>query len=151
MGGHGLYRAVTSAIIEAVSADREAVVGLWRDCGLTRPWNDPDADFDRAIGTHDSTVLMWGDESGVVASVMVGWDGHRGWVYYLSVAAGERRSGLGRALMTAAEDWLRARGCPKVQLMIREDNVDALRFYEALGLERQPVVTIGRFLDGDAM
>ena len=83
--------------------------------------------------------------------MMVGWDGHRGWVYYLSVAASVRRSGLGRALMTAAEAWLRARGCPKVQLMIREDNMDALRFYEALGLERQPVVTMGRFLDGDAM
>ena len=151
MGGHGLHRAVTPAIIEAVSGDREAVVALWRDCGLTRPWNDTYADFDRAIGAQDATVLLCRNAGAVVATVMIGWDGHRGWVYYLCVAPVERRTGLGRAVMTAAEDWLKMRGCPKIQLMIREDNADALRFYEALGLARQPVVTMGRFLDGDAM
>lgn len=151
MGGHGLHRAVTHAIVAATSADRDAVVALWRACGLTRPWNDANADFDRAIGAHDTTVLLCRKADAVVATVMIGWDGHRGWVYYLAVAEAERRSGLGRALMNAAEEWLRARGCPKIQPMIRDDNADALRFYEALGLARQPVVTMGRFLNGDAM
>ncbi len=151
MGGHGLYRAVTPAIVEASDADRDAVVALWRACGLTRPWNDPDADFDRAIAAHDATVLLVRNGGALTASVMVGWDGHRGWVYYLAVADAQRRRGWGRALMDAAADWLKARGCPKIQLMIRDDNADALRFYEALGLARQPVVTMGRFLDGEAM
>jgi len=80
---------------------------------------------------------------------MTGYDGHRGWVYYLAVAPDRRRGGLGRALMAAAEAWLRARGAPKIQLMVRGDNAAALGFYEALGLERQAVVTLGRFIAGD--
>ena len=89
---------------------------------------------------------MKAGQGGLAGSVMVGFDGHRGWVYYLAVAPDRRRSGLGRVLMAAAEAWLRARGAPKIQLMVRADNEAALGFYEALGLERQQVVTLGRFL-----
>lgn len=139
------------ALIEAASADdAAAVVALWRACGLTRPWNDPDADFALAAGGTSSVVLVARDADGIEGSVMVGFDGHRGWVYYLAVALDARRNGLGRALMAAAEDWLRARGAPKIQLMVREDNDAALGFYESLGLERQKVVTLGRFLKEDA-
>ena len=138
------------ALIEpAIADDEAAVVALWRACGLTRPWNDPQADFALAQGGGASTVLVARGE-GIEGSVMVGFDGHRGWVYYLAVAPDQRRTGLGRALMTAAEDWLRARGAPKLQLMVREDNAAALDFYESLGLERQKVVTLGRFLKEDA-
>ncbi|HVQ08091.1 MAG TPA: GNAT family N-acetyltransferase [Allosphingosinicella sp.] len=77
---------------------------------------------------------------------MTGFDGHRGWVYYLAVAPERRRQGLGREMMAAAEAWLRRRGVPKIQLMVREDNEAARAFYEALGLKRQKVVTLGRFL-----
>ena len=90
------------------------------------------------------SLLREGDA--LVASVMVGYDGHRGWVYYLAVAPERRRAGLGRTMMDAAEAWLRERGAPKLQLMVREDNEAAFGFYEALGLERQEVVTLGRFL-----
>ena len=131
---------------EADAADAEAVIALWRDCGLTRPWNDPARDFALAIEGATSTILLLRDEGGLAASVMAGFDGHRGWVYYLAVAPGGRRQGLGGAMMAAAEAWLRERGAPKIQLMVREDNADALAFYEALGLERQKVVTLGRFL-----
>jgi len=141
---------------EAREADTPAVVALWEVCGLTRPWNDPRADFAQALAGPASTILIVRDEGGekgggagqgdLAGSVMVGFDGHRGWVYYLAVAPGRRRSGLGRVLMTAAEAWLRARGAPKIQLMVRTDNEAALGFYEALGLERQQVVTLGRFL-----
>lgn len=135
------------ALIEAASADdAAAVVALWRACGLTRPWNDPDADFALAAGGTSSVVLVARDGDGIEGSIMVGFDGHRGWVYYLAVAPDHRRAGLGRALMAAAEDWLRACGAPKIQLMVREDNHEALGFYESLGLERQKVVTLGRFL-----
>ena len=130
----------------ATAADRETVVALWRDCGLTRPWNDPDADFALALDTPASTVLVTRDGETITGSVMVGFDGHRGWVYYLAVAPDVRRGGLGRALMAAAEAWLRERGAPKIQLMVRADNANALGFYAALGLEPQKVVTLGRFL-----
>lgn len=131
----------------AGAADAEAVVALWRACGLTRPWNDPDRDFGMAIGGATSAILVLRDGEALAASVMAGFDGHRGWVYYLAVAPARRRQGLGRAMMDAAEAWLRERGAPKIQLMVREDNEAALEFYQALGLERQKVVTLGRFLD----
>jgi ribosomal protein S18 acetylase RimI-like enzyme len=134
---------------DAVASDAEAVIALWQACGLTRPWNDPAADFALALAGPESTVLVARDAAAVVGAVMVGFDGHRGWVYYLAVDPAARRGGLGRALMAAAEAWLRARGAPKLQLMVRDDNAAALDFYAALGLERQPVVTLGRRL-GDA-
>lgn len=134
-------------IIEAGPADRAAVVALWQAAGLTRPWNDADADFLRAVSGEQSSVLLLRDAaSDLLGAVMVGDDGHRGWVYYLAVAAAARGQGHGRALMAAAEDWLRARGCPKLQLMVRAGNDAATGFYRALGLEAQPVVTMGRFL-----
>ena len=134
------------AMREANAADAGEVIALWHACGLTRPWNDPRADFARAIAGPASAVLVLREGEALVASVMVGHDGHRGWVYYLAVAPERRRAGLGRAMMDAAEAWLCARGAPKIQLMVREDNEAALAFYEALGLERQLVVTLGRFL-----
>jgi ribosomal protein S18 acetylase RimI-like enzyme len=131
---------------EAATNDVKGVIALWEACGLTRPWNDPAADFERAVTGPASAVLVLREGDALLASVMVGHDGHRGWVYYLAVAPERRRSGLGRATMEAAEAWLRERGVPKIQLMVRDDNVSALAFYESLGLERQKVVTLGRFL-----
>ena len=127
-------------------ADVPALAALWEACGLTRPWNDPLRDATLAIEGATSAILGLRDGDALIASVMVGFDGHRGWVYYLAVAPGRRREGLGRQLMDAAEAWLRARGAPKLQLMVRASNEEALGFYEALGLERQEVVTLGRFL-----
>src|SRR6188508_1336989 len=98
---------------EADETDKEDVIALWNACGLTRPWNDPAADFARAIGGSDSAVLLLREGDALAASVMVGFDGHRGWIYYLAVAPERRRAGLGRTMMEAAEAWLRARGAPK--------------------------------------
>jgi len=119
---------------------------LWEACGLTRPWNAPTADFARAVAGEHAAILVSRAGDAIAASVMVGEDGHRGWVYYLAVAPERRRAGLGAFMMRAAEEWLRARDVPKIQLMVREGNDEALAFYAALGLERQPVVTLGRFL-----
>jgi ribosomal protein S18 acetylase RimI-like enzyme len=126
--------------------DIPALVGLWEACGLTRPWNDPARDARLAIEGATSAILGLRDGGTLIGSVMTGFDGHRGWVYYLAVAPARRREGLGHHLMDAAEAWLRARGVPKLQLMVRASNEEALGFYEALGLERQEVVTLGRFL-----
>ena len=134
------------AVVEADANDAAEVIALWEACGLTRPWNDPAADFARAVAGPASAVLVLREGGALAASVMVGCDGHRGWVYYLAVAPARQRVGLGRTMMAGAEAWLRVRGAPKLQLMVREDNAAALGFYEALGLERQRVVTLGRFL-----
>ena len=134
----------------ATAADREAVIALWQACALTRPWNDPVADFDRAVETATSDILVRHDGDELIASVMVGYDGHRGWVYYLAVHPDQRHRGQGRAMMEAAEAWLRERDAPKIQLMVRSDNAAVIAFYEAFGLDRQDVVTLGRRLDGES-
>lgn len=122
---------------------------LWERCGLTRPWNDPAADLARALDGPSSTVLAAVDENTLVGTVMVGHDGHRGWVYYLAVDPARRRDGLGRALMTAAEEWISSAGIPKVHLMVRSENAEVVAFYEALGYADQQVIVLGRFLDDD--
>jgi ribosomal protein S18 acetylase RimI-like enzyme len=126
--------------------DRTALIELWHACGLTRPWNDPDRDIDLATGAGDAAILVGEEGKRLIGCVMVGFDGHRGWVYYLGVAPDRQRRGHGRAMFAAAQVWLEARGAPKIQLMLREDNAEARHFYEALGLELQPVVTLGRRL-----
>ena len=120
---------------------------MWQAAGLTRPWNDPGSDFDLALHGPGSTVLLAHDEQGVVGSVMVGFDGHRGWVYYLATSPDQLKRGIGRQLMAAAEAWLRERGCPRIRLMVRDDNLAARGFYRAIGYEDQAVVTMGRTLD----
>lgn len=131
----------------ASTADRDAVIALWHTAGLTRPWNDPRADFDKALANATSAVLLAEHAGALAGSVMVGFEGHRGWVYYLASAPDRRGHGMGRRLMAAAEEWLKALGCPKVQLMVRGDNHAARGFYDAIGYELQDVVTLGRRLD----
>jgi len=113
--------------------DRAAVVALWERCGLTRPWNDPDRDIDRKLD-RDPEGLLVGELGGkVVATAMVGYDGHRGSVFYLAVHPEHQGRGLGRMLMDHAEHRLLEMGCPKVNVMIRTSNVKALGFYDRLG------------------
>ena len=127
-------------------ADRDAVIALWATVGLTRPWNDPGLDFERALDGPSSTILVGEADDGLVATAMVGHDGHRGWVYYVAVREDARGRGHGAAIMRAAEDWLRDRAIPKIQLMVRDDNAAAVGFYEALGYEPAAVRVLGRRL-----
>ena len=101
-------------------------IALWHACGLTRPWNDPAADLERALTGPASTVLAAVD-GGLVGTAMVGHDGHRAWVYYLAVDPARQGGGVGRALMAACEWWAGDRGLPKLQLMVRADNEAALK------------------------
>ncbi len=115
--------------------DEDAVVTLWEQAGLTRPWNDPRADIRRKLAVQPELFLVAVDRDAVVGSVMAGYDGHRGWLYYLAAAASHRGQGLGRLLVAEAERLLEEMGCPKVQLMVRPDNTAARGFYDALGYE----------------
>ena len=131
---------------ELTVADRSAAVDLWEACGLTRPWNDPVADFDRALAGPTSAVLGSFDGDDLVATAMVGEDGHRGWMYYLAVDPTLRRGGLGRRMVEEAETWLRGRGVVKVNLMVRHDNAAAVAFYERLAYEDQQTTVLARWL-----
>ena len=110
------------------------------------PWNDPRADIALARETPSSTVLVGREDGRVVATAMAGSDGHRGWVYYVAAAPGVQRQGHGRAIMAAAEAFLRERGVPKVELMVRGDNVAARGFYDRLGYSTEDVVVMSRRL-----
>jgi ribosomal protein S18 acetylase RimI-like enzyme len=129
--------------------DVAAVIALWQSCGLTRPWNDPAADIARARKAPNAAILAGRDGSGkIVASVLVGHDGHRGWVYYVAVDPDCRHKGYGRVIMNAAEDWLRALGIEKLQLMVRSDNTQVQAFYESLDYVEQKRVIYAKWLDG---
>ena len=128
--------------------DEQTVVGLWRACDLVASYNDPVADFRFAKAGACSDVLVGGDETGQIrGTVMVGHDGHRGWLYYVSSDPGSRGSGFGREMVQAAEDWLRRRGVVKVQLLVRETNTKVVSFYEHLGFEVAPRVVMSKWLE----
>ncbi|HWJ69948.1 MAG TPA: GNAT family acetyltransferase [Sphingobium sp.] len=132
----------------AAPAEREAVIALWSRCGLTRPWNDPVADFDAALAGPASAVLVLRAGGRVLATAMVGHDGHRGSVYYLAVDPASQRQGLGRRLMADVEAWLRARGVPKLNLLVRTANAAVIGFYAALGYGDNDCLSLGKRLDG---
>jgi ribosomal protein S18 acetylase RimI-like enzyme len=128
--------------------DIPEVIALWQRCGSTRPWNDPAADIALARGETNSTILLGRNDGVLVASVLVGHDGHRGWVYYVTADPEHRFKGYGRAIMSAAEDWLRARGILKLQLMVRKENAKVHAFYRSIGYYNQETVTFAKWLDG---
>lgn len=130
--------------------DVAEVIALWQRCGSTRPWNDPTADIAMARRGGNSTVLVGKFDGALAASVMVGHDGHRGWVYYVTVDPDRRYLNFGRAIMDAAEAWLRERGIPKLQLMVRKDNAQVHAFYKSIGYYNQETVTFAKWLDGRA-
>jgi ribosomal protein S18 acetylase RimI-like enzyme len=130
--------------------DEVAVVALWQNCGLTRPWNSPHADIARKRAAQPELFLVVVLNGVLVASAMVGYDGHRGWVNYLAVAPGSRRLSIGRSLMQEAERLLLARGCPKLNLQVRAGNADVTAFYEKLGYVQDDVLSLGKRLIHDA-
>ena len=136
------------AIAPIADDDVAAVAALWQRCGLTRPWNDPTDDIAFARRGPNSAVLVGRRDGSIVATVMVGHDGHRGWFYYLGVDPDQQGRGFGRAMTQAAEAWLTTRGIAKAQLMVRADNDRVRAFYEALGYGEQQRVIFAKWLDG---
>lgn len=136
------------SIAPMADADVADVVALWQRCGLTRPWNDPASDIALARRGPHSAVLAGRDGDTIVATAMVGHDGHRGWVYYVAVDPDSQGKGLGRTMMAAVEDWLRAAGVPKLQLLVRRENAKASAFYQTLGYEESNSVMLAKWLDG---
>ncbi|MFO0997372.1 MAG: GNAT family acetyltransferase [Alphaproteobacteria bacterium] len=128
--------------------DLAAVVALWRVSNLTVPHNDPVQDIAFCRRSGHGEVLLGEEDGTIVASVMVGHDGHRGWVYYVAVEPSRRGAGWGRRIMDAAEAWLRSRGVRKMEFMIRNSNIAVREFYAHLGYKEEPVAVMSRWLDG---
>ena len=130
------------------AADRGGVIALWRTVFPDAPpWNDPAADIQRKLGTQPELFLVAAVEGTIVGTIMAGFDGHRGWIYYLAVAPARRRQGLGRRLVAAAEAGLIALGCTKVNLQVRADNAAVVAFYERLGYAVEQRISLGKRLD----
>ena len=131
------------------AADEPVVVALWEECKLTRPWNDPRKDIARKLAVQPELFLVGTLDGAVVASVMAGYEGHRGWVNCLAVGARFRGQGHARTLMQHVEAELLKRGCPKVSLLVRNSNRDALDFYRHLGYAQDEAVSLGKRLIAD--
>jgi ribosomal protein S18 acetylase RimI-like enzyme len=125
------------------------VIDLWRDCGLTRPQNDPHKDIQRKLRVQAEMFLVATIDGRIVGSVMAGYEGHRGWVNYLAVSPEHRRCGIGRMLMAEAQRLLAAAGCPKINLQVRSDNAAVIAFYRAIGYAVDDVVSLGKRLAHD--
>ena len=130
-------------------ADEDSVVALWQECGLTRPWNDPRKDIARKLTEQPELFLVGTVAAELMATAMIGFDGHRGWVYYVAVATAHRKQSHGRALMDEAERRLVERGCPKINLLVRSSNAAVIEFYRGLGYAQDDCVSLGKRLIKD--
>lgn len=140
---------MTLVIRTFIATDEAAVVALWRAAGLTRPWNDPHADIARKQAVQPELFLVGELAGALIATAMAGYDGHRGSVYYLAVSPAHQRRGHGQAMMAEVERRLEAIGCPKLNLMVRHDNQQAVGFYARLGYDEAAVVVLGKRLIED--
>jgi ribosomal protein S18 acetylase RimI-like enzyme len=130
-------------------ADQASVIALWQSCGLVVPHNNPQRDIQRKLAMGRDLFLVGEHEDGIIATVMGGYEGHRGWVNYLAVAPANRGQGLGRTMMNKLEQRLLARACPKLNLMVRDSNHEAIAFYQALGYQVDAVTSLGKRLIPD--
>ncbi|MCP4185985.1 MAG: GNAT family acetyltransferase [Gammaproteobacteria bacterium] len=129
--------------------DEPEVIQLWQDCKLIVPWNDPQKDIQRKLDAGADLFLVGEYDSLLVASVMGGYDGHRGWVYYLAVAPMFRNRGFAHAMMAKMESRLVALGCPKINLLVRNTNAEVMELYQSLGYSIDQTVSLGKRLIPD--
>ena len=130
-------------------SDEAAIIQLWQECGLTRPWNDPRKDIARKLTVHSDLFLVGERDGAIVATLMGGYDGHRGWINYLAVSPAHQRRNYATALMQAVEAKLLEMGCPKINLLIRSSNVAVKQFYDSLGFHQDEVISLGKRLIPD--
>ncbi len=130
-------------------SDQDRLVQLWHSCNLTRPWNDPTDDIRQCLKNPSSELLIATINNALCGSVMIGCDGHRGWVYYLAVDPEYRHQGIGRGLMDQAETWMRIRKVPKIQALIRHDNLAVRGFYGRLNYQDGDVQLVQKWLSDE--
>ena len=129
--------------------DEEFLVSLWQVCELTVPWNNPHKDIARKLQVQPELFLVGILDSRLIATVMGGYDGHRGWINYLAVHPDFQGNGYGQGIMNSVETALREMGCPKINLQIRTGNDKIGSFYQKLGFTNDQVVSMGKRLEAD--
>ena len=130
-------------------SDEKSVIKLWTDCGLVVPWNNPQRDIRRKLKVQADGFLVALTDGQIIATVMAGYEGHRGWINYLAVDPRFRQRGIGRHLMGAAEAYLRALGCPKINLQVRSSNAGVIEFYNRIGFKTDEALSLGKRLESD--
>jgi ribosomal protein S18 acetylase RimI-like enzyme len=130
-------------------SDQPAVISLWQHCNLTRPTNDPARDIARKLQVNPEMFLVGTIDDQIVATVMAGYEGHRGWINYLAVDPTHQRKGLARQIMAEAERLLRAAGCPKINLQVRTSNREVIEFYRHIGYSIDDALSMGKRLELD--
>ncbi|MDY6932220.1 MAG: GNAT family acetyltransferase, partial [Halobacteriota archaeon] len=130
-------------------SDGKQIINLWSECDLTVPWNNPKRDIERKMNDSPSLFLVGEVEGRIVCSCMAGYDGHRGWIYYLAVNRDYRREGIASRIVREAENRLLEIGCPKIDLMVRRSNKDAVSFYNKMGYGDDPVIVLSKRLYED--
>jgi ribosomal protein S18 acetylase RimI-like enzyme len=131
------------------SQNMDDVIDLWNRCNLLRSWNDPKKDIKRKLKVNPELFLLGFIDNKVIATVVGGYDGHRGWINYLAVDPAYKQSGFGKQIMEAVEEKIGALGCPKINIQVRADNKDTLKFYKDIGYKIDKVVSIGKRLEED--
>ncbi len=129
--------------------DQRAVIKLWKECGLIVPWNNPVLDIQRKLKVNPDLLIVGVLSESIVAAVMGGYEGHRGWINYLAVSPGHQRKGYGRQIMEFVEMRIKEKGCPKINLQVRHGNTEIISFYEAIGYRNDDVVGLGKRLNYD--
>lgn len=129
--------------------DEEQVISLWKECNLVVSWNDPKKDIQRKLKVNPELFLVGIVDNKIVASIMGGYEGHRGWVNYLAVSPSHQRKGYGRQMMEAVEARLREMGCAKINLQVRETNLAVVEFYKSIGYDLDHVIGMGKRLESD--
>jgi ribosomal protein S18 acetylase RimI-like enzyme len=127
--------------------DELQVIQIWNDCGLIVPWNDPKEDIQRKLAVQRHLFLVGCADGNVIATVMAGYEGHRGWINYLAVKPGHQGAGFGKLMMKMAEKLLKAEGCPKINIQVRSSNEKVIKFYEHTGYKVDDVLSLGKRME----
>jgi len=129
--------------------DELQVIALWQQCNLIAPWNNPKKDIERKLNDSPELFFVGEVDNKIITSCMAGYDGHRGWIYYLAVKQDLQREGVASTIMKHAEQELRRIGCPKIDLMVRKSNNEVISFYHRIEYRDDPVVVLSKRLIDD--
>jgi len=130
-------------------SDKKKVIELWQECGLVVPWNDPQRDIERKLSVQPELFLVGLINDEIISTAMAGYDGHRGWVYYLAVKPRYQQQEIGKQMMKETEIRLFELGCPKLNIMIRTTNLEVVNFYKSIGYKIDAVTSFGKRLEPD--